>query len=211
MLVHFFSLTRLGCTLFSLKNPLITKLGSEEGEDFFFFWSYPSAYCLVNRVTCCQRSLCECALAEGQSDPLACLSQRGKWRPWYAISNRNVQTVWLLRQAWLAVALPKLCRRNYLFGQQPGGTRSAKACGCLSIYSLTLGAHGHFKNISNCLTSTFTDSPLNYTGTRDKSLFNSQWQQSVLCQMHFNPKENLVRAFTEWLGGEIISLIFTAA
>lgn len=76
---------------FSFKNPLIMKLRSEEGEDFFL--SYPSAYWLVNRLTCCQRSLCECALAEGQSDPLACLSQRGKWRPWYAISNRNVQTV----------------------------------------------------------------------------------------------------------------------
>lgn len=77
------------------------------------------------------------------------------------------------------------------------GTRSAKSCGCLSIYSLTLHAHGHFKNISDCLTSTSTDSPLNYTGTRDKSLFNSQQQQSVLCQMCFKSKENLDRRFTE--------------
>lgn len=47
-----------------------------------------AAYCLVNRLTCCQWILCECTLAESQSDPPACLSHRGKWRPWYAISGK---------------------------------------------------------------------------------------------------------------------------
>lgn len=89
------------------------------GGEVLFFFASPFLYCLVNRLTCCQRSLCECALAVGQSDPQACLSPGGKWRPWYAISGRNVQTAWLLRQAWLAVGLPKLCRRNYLFGPWP--------------------------------------------------------------------------------------------
>lgn len=81
----------------------------------------PCAYCLDNWMTCCQRGLCECALAVGQSDPLACLTERENWCPWYAISSRNVQTVWTARQAWLAVALLKVCRRNYLLGSWPGG------------------------------------------------------------------------------------------
>lgn len=84
---------------------------AKEYRSVFFSQLSPSAYCLVNRLTCCQRSLCECVLAVGQSDLLACLSQGGKWRPWYAISSRNVQTVWLLRQLLLSMALSKVCRR----------------------------------------------------------------------------------------------------
>lgn len=114
---------KIGEYVFVVKKPLITKLRGEKVKKSFFSGLFlsPSAYCLVNQLTCCQRSHCECALAEGQSDPPACLPQRGKWRPWYAISGRNVQTVWLQRQAWLAVALLKLCRRNYLFGPLPEG------------------------------------------------------------------------------------------
>lgn len=116
---------------------------------FFLFFGLslsPSAYCLVNRLTCCQRSLCEWALAEGQSDPLACLSQRGKWRPWYAISGRNVQTVWLLRQAWLAVALPKVCWRNYLFGTRPEGLVLQGLVVIYLFIHLNLMHTGTFKN-----------------------------------------------------------------
>lgn len=45
-------------------------------------------HCLVNQLTCSQRSLCERTLAVGQSDPRACLSPGGKWCPWYAASSR---------------------------------------------------------------------------------------------------------------------------
>lgn len=148
-------------------------------KKFFFIFYFipglflsPSAYCLVNRLTCCQKSLCEFTLAQGQSDPLACLSQGGKWRPWNAISGRNAQTVWLLRQAWLVLALPKVCRRYYLSGRQPEG---------LGLWSLVvvylfihlLLVHMGTKKHFHCLTSTCTGSPLNCTGTQDESLFNS--------------------------------------
>lgn len=121
------------------------------GEEEVFFPGLsltPSAYCLVNRLTRCQRSLCECVLAEGQSDPLACLSQRGKWRPWYAISGRNVQTVWLPRQAWLAVALPKLCPRNYLFGPKPEGLVLQSLVVVYLFIHLHLVHTGTLRNIS---------------------------------------------------------------
>lgn len=112
-----------------------------------FYYPSSSACCLVNRLTCCQRSLCESTLAEGQSDPLACLSQRGKWRPWYAISSWNVQTVWLQKQAWLAVALLKVCRRNYLFGTQPEWlVLQGPVVICLFIH-LNLVHTGTFKNL----------------------------------------------------------------
>lgn len=131
----------------SVKNPLIRLKGEEVKKSFLSGLSLsPSAYCLVNRLTCCQRSLCECALAEGQSDPPACLSQGGKWRPWYAISGRNVQTVWLLRKAWLAVALPKTMPEELPVWPLARGTRSTRAGGYLSVYSLKPHAHRHFKN-----------------------------------------------------------------
>ncbi len=49
--------------------------------------SFP-LHCLVNQLTCSQRSLCERTLAVGQSDPRACLSPGGKWCPWYVASSR---------------------------------------------------------------------------------------------------------------------------
>lgn len=107
----------------------------------------PSAYCLDNWMTCCQRGLCECALAESQSDPLACLSQRGKWRPWYAISSRNVQTVWTLGQAWLAVALLKVCRKNYLFGSWPEGVILKEPLVIYLFVHLNLMHAATFKNL----------------------------------------------------------------
>lgn len=107
----------------------------------------PSAYRLDNWMTCCQRGLCECALAEGQSDPLACLSQRGKWRLWYAISSRNVQTVWTPRQVWLAVALLKVCRRNYLFGSWPEGLILKEPVVIYLFVHLNLMRAATFKNL----------------------------------------------------------------
>lgn len=140
----------------SVKNSVITKCRGEEVKKSFFFpgsFLSPSAYCLVNQLTCCQRSLCECALAEGQSDPPACLSQGGKWRPWYAISGRNVQTVWLPRQAWLAVALPKTMLEELPAWLTARGTRSTRAGGYSSIYSLTPCVHGHFQKLPQILTT----------------------------------------------------------
>lgn len=141
-----------------VKKPLSKRAGEEVKTSFSGLSLSPCAYCLVNRLTCCQRSLCECALAEGQSDPPACLSQRGKWRPWYAISGRNVQTVWLLRQAWLAVALPELCRRNYLLGTRPGGLVLQGPVVIYLFIHLNLMHTDTFKKHFSSLTSTSTGS-----------------------------------------------------
>lgn len=159
--------------------PLMNLKGEEVNKRFFSGLSLsPSAYCLVNRLTCCQRSLCECALAEGQSDPLACLSQRRKWRPWYAISGRNVQTVWLLRQAWLAVALPKVCRRNYLSGTRPEGLVLQGLVVIYLFIHLNLMHTGTFKNFQLLNTDFhrfWQHSPLNSTGRVSHNQLFEKW------------------------------------
>lgn len=154
----------------------------------------PSAYCLVNRLTRCQRSLCECALAEGQSDPLSCLSHRGKWHPWYASSGRNVQTVWLLGQAWRAVALPKVCRRNYLFGTWPEGPVLQGLVVIYLFIHLNLMHTGTFKNVK--LLNTYfhrfwQDSPLNYNGRVSHIHSSDEWVPL--------PEQSCMKTFTEGL------------
>lgn len=82
------------CSLPNAQMPHLVR-GSEREEkemkkgdaDWLRGVSFP-LHCLVNQLTCSQRSLCERTLAVGQSDPRACLSPGGKWCPWYAASSR---------------------------------------------------------------------------------------------------------------------------
>lgn len=84
----------LRCSLPNAQMPHLVR-GSEREEkemkkgdaDWLRGVSFP-LHCLVNQLTCSQRSLCERTLAVGQSDPRACLSPGGKWCPWYAASSR---------------------------------------------------------------------------------------------------------------------------
>ncbi len=88
--------------------------------------SFP-LHCLVNQLTCSQRSLCERTLAVGQSDPRACLSPGGKWCPWYAVSSRMHRQTGRLPAGPLFFFLPlsQKCPtslhwgENYLTGPQP--------------------------------------------------------------------------------------------
>lgn len=47
--------------------------------------------CLVNQLTCSQRSLCKCIVAPSQSDPQTGLSPGGKWCPWYVVSGKMLR------------------------------------------------------------------------------------------------------------------------